>query len=151
GSCQILDVALMAGRCDPSCAQYWPLLSRAVSSRLVETLLLRIHPAASRVKLLSAQAPASFVAWGLYLVQLNLANVVGCVSLCSCGGSECRFSGSWRLADGVSTRSAVSRSVNRVATVARSVSSRASRSLTFVLSADLVQYRGCCAWNGGLL
>jgi hypothetical protein len=35
----------------------------------------------------------------------------------------------------VSTRSAVSRSVNRVATVARSVSSRASRSLTFVLSA----------------
>jgi hypothetical protein len=35
----------------------------------------------------------------------------------------------------VSTRSAVSRSVNRVATVARSVSSRASRSLTFVFSA----------------
>ena len=35
----------------------------------------------------------------------------------------------------VSTRSAVSRSVNRVATVARSVSSRASRSLSFVLSA----------------
>ena len=30
-----------------------------------ETLLLRIHPAASRVKLLSAQAPASFVAWDL--------------------------------------------------------------------------------------
>ena len=35
----------------------------------------------------------------------------------------------------VSTRSAVSRSVNRVATVARSVSRRASRSLTFVFSA----------------
>jgi hypothetical protein len=35
----------------------------------------------------------------------------------------------------VSTRSAVSRSVNRVATVARSVSSRASRSLNFVFSA----------------
>jgi hypothetical protein len=34
----------------------------------------------------------------------------------------------------VSTRSAVSRSVNRVATVARSVSRRASRSLTFVFS-----------------
>jgi len=34
-----------------------------------------------------------------------------------------------------STRSAVSRSVNRVATVARSVSRRASRSLTFVFSA----------------
>ena len=30
-----------------------------------ETLLLRIHPAASRVKLLSAQTPASFVAWDL--------------------------------------------------------------------------------------
>jgi ABC-type dipeptide/oligopeptide/nickel transport system permease component len=35
----------------------------------------------------------------------------------------------------VSTRSAVSRSVNRVATVARSVSRRASRSLTLVFSA----------------
>src|SRR5271166_2345748 len=35
----------------------------------------------------------------------------------------------------VSTRSAVSRSVNRVATVARSVSRRASRSLTFDFSA----------------
>src|ERR1700730_15598831 len=30
-----------------------------------ETLLWRIHPAASRVKLLSAQTPASFVAWDL--------------------------------------------------------------------------------------
>src|SRR5262249_59965244 len=30
-----------------------------------EALLLRIHPAASRVKLLSAPAPASVVAWGL--------------------------------------------------------------------------------------
>src|ERR1700730_3094102 len=30
-----------------------------------EALLLRIHPAASRVKLLSAPAPASFVAWDL--------------------------------------------------------------------------------------
>jgi hypothetical protein len=35
----------------------------------------------------------------------------------------------------VSTRSAVSRSVNRVATIARSESRRASRSLTFVFSA----------------
>jgi hypothetical protein len=34
----------------------------------------------------------------------------------------------------VTTRSAVSRSVNRVTTVARSVSRRASRSLTFVFS-----------------
>src|SRR5512145_1942927 len=30
-----------------------------------EALLLRIHPAASRVNLLAAQAPASFVAWDL--------------------------------------------------------------------------------------
>jgi hypothetical protein len=37
----------------------------------------------------------------------------------------------------VSTRSAVSRSVNRVATVARSVSRRAIRSLSFVLSAPI--------------
>jgi hypothetical protein len=37
----------------------------------------------------------------------------------------------------VSTRSAVSRSVNRAATVARSVSTRASRSLTFIFSAPI--------------
>src|SRR5215212_5836780 len=30
-----------------------------------EALLLRIHPAASRVKMLAAQSPASFVAWDL--------------------------------------------------------------------------------------
>ena len=30
-----------------------------------ESLLLRIHPAASRVKMLAAQTPASFVAWDL--------------------------------------------------------------------------------------
>src|SRR3989442_13309127 len=30
-----------------------------------EALLLRIHPAASRVKLMAAQSPASFVAWDL--------------------------------------------------------------------------------------
>ena len=34
-----------------------------------ETLLLRIHPAASRVKLLSTQAPASFVAWDLLALR----------------------------------------------------------------------------------
>jgi len=37
----------------------------------------------------------------------------------------------------VSTRSAVSRSLNRAATVARSVSRRASRSLTFIFSAPI--------------
>ena len=36
-----------------------------------ETLLWRIHPAASRVKLLSAQAPASFVAWDLLALGDN--------------------------------------------------------------------------------
>ena len=30
-----------------------------------EALLLRIHPAASRVKMLAEQCPASFVAWDL--------------------------------------------------------------------------------------
>src|SRR5947207_4919851 len=34
-----------------------------------EALLLRIHPAASRVKLLAAQTPASFVAWDLLAVD----------------------------------------------------------------------------------
>src|SRR6516164_2012757 len=38
---------------------------RRVGGLDFETLLLRIHPAASRVKLLSARAPASFVAWDL--------------------------------------------------------------------------------------
>jgi len=33
-----------------------------------EALLLRIHPAASRVKLLAAQTPASFVAWDLMAI-----------------------------------------------------------------------------------
>jgi ATP-dependent DNA ligase len=33
-----------------------------------EALLLRIHPAASRVKLLAAQAPASYVAWDLLAI-----------------------------------------------------------------------------------
>lgn len=33
-----------------------------------EALLLRIHPAASRVKLLAAQSPASFVAWDLLAI-----------------------------------------------------------------------------------
>ena len=34
-----------------------------------EALLLRIHPAASRVKLLAAQSPASYVAWDLLAVD----------------------------------------------------------------------------------
>ena len=34
-----------------------------------EALLLRIHPAASRVKLLASQSPASFVAWDLLAIE----------------------------------------------------------------------------------
>src|SRR5436309_6477383 len=34
-----------------------------------EALLLRIHPAASRVKLLASQSPASFVAWDLLALR----------------------------------------------------------------------------------
>jgi ATP-dependent DNA ligase len=34
-----------------------------------EALLLRIHPAASRVKMLAAQSPASFVAWDLLAID----------------------------------------------------------------------------------
>src|SRR5215212_6295334 len=33
-----------------------------------ESLLLRIHPAASRVKMLAAETPASFVAWDLLAI-----------------------------------------------------------------------------------
>ncbi|HEU4919799.1 MAG TPA: ATP-dependent DNA ligase, partial [Candidatus Limnocylindrales bacterium] len=41
-----------------------------------ESLLLRIHPAASRVKLLAAESPASFVAWDLLaLGDEDLRNV----------------------------------------------------------------------------
>src|SRR5437764_8866164 len=34
-----------------------------------EAMLLRIHPAASRVKLLAEQTPASFVAWDLLAIE----------------------------------------------------------------------------------
>src|ERR671934_853066 len=34
-----------------------------------EALLLRIHPAASRVQLLASEAPASFVAWDLLAID----------------------------------------------------------------------------------
>ena len=51
------------------------------------------------------------------------------------GAAEVSFLAGGVLLTRVSTRSAVSRSVNRVATVARSVSRRASRSVTFVFSA----------------
>jgi ATP-dependent DNA ligase len=34
-----------------------------------ESLLLRIHPAASRVKMLAEQSPASFIAWDLLAID----------------------------------------------------------------------------------
>lgn len=44
-----------------------------------EALLLRIHPAASRVKLLAAESPASFVAWDLLaLDDVDLRGVPQC-------------------------------------------------------------------------
>ena len=39
--------------------------SPATAVSTFESLLLRIHPAASRVRMLAAESPASFVAWDL--------------------------------------------------------------------------------------
>ena len=51
----------------------------------------------------------------------------------------------------VTTRSAVSRSVNRVTTVARSVIEACEPLADLrLLRVDLVQYRRCCARHGGL-
>src|SRR5437762_4944767 len=78
------DEILLQSRDEKSMNRYFPELeaplARALPERCVldgeivivgsdgldfEALLLRIHPAASRVKLLATQAPASFVAWDL--------------------------------------------------------------------------------------
>jgi len=58
---------------------------------------------------------------------------VGAIASAAAGDVDLRAGGV--LLTRISTRSAVSRSVNWVVTVARSVSRRASRSLTFVFSA----------------
>jgi ATP-dependent DNA ligase len=81
------DTLLLQSRDEKSMNRYFPELvaplARALPDRCVvdgeivivgahgldfEALLLRIHPAASRVKLLAEQSPASFVAWDLLAI-----------------------------------------------------------------------------------
>src|SRR5215510_3087684 len=57
------DLAPLAATLSERCVVDGEIVIVGVGGLDFETLLLRIHPAASRVKLLSAQAPASFVAW----------------------------------------------------------------------------------------
>src|SRR4051794_13185414 len=78
------DELVLQSRDEKPMNRYFPELVEALRARLpercvvdgeivivgkagldFETLLLRIHPAASRVKLLAAESPASFVAWDL--------------------------------------------------------------------------------------
>src|ERR671924_285208 len=58
-------IAPLAATLSERCVVDGEIVIVGVGGLEFETLLLRIHPAASRVKLLSAQAPASFVAWDL--------------------------------------------------------------------------------------
>src|ERR1700726_4006134 len=58
-------IAPLAATLSERCVVDGEIVTVGVGGLDFETLLLRIHPAASRVKLLSAQAPASFVAWDL--------------------------------------------------------------------------------------
>src|SRR4026209_78897 len=54
-------IATLPQRCVTHCE-----IARAGDAGLAfEALLLRIHPAASRIQLLAEQSPASFVAWDL--------------------------------------------------------------------------------------
>src|SRR5258707_12529032 len=58
-------IAPLAATLSERCVVDGEIVIVGVGGLDLETLPLRIHPAASRVKLLSAQAPASFVAWDL--------------------------------------------------------------------------------------
>ena len=58
-------VAPLAGTLPDRCVVDGEIVIVGAGGLDFEALLLRIHPAASRVKLLAAQAPASFVAWDL--------------------------------------------------------------------------------------
>jgi ATP-dependent DNA ligase len=58
-------VALLAATLPERCVVDGEIVIVGADGLDFEALLLRIHPAASRVKLLAAQAPASFVAWDL--------------------------------------------------------------------------------------
>src|SRR5213076_2728979 len=70
------DEIMLQSRDEKAMNRYFPELVAPLAATLpercvgdggldFEALLLRIHPAASRVKLLAAQAPASFVVWDL--------------------------------------------------------------------------------------
>src|SRR5947199_10415956 len=58
-------VAPLAATLPERCVVDGEIVIVGVGGLAFEALLLRIHPAASRVKLLAAQAPASFVIWDL--------------------------------------------------------------------------------------
>src|SRR5688500_1938941 len=58
-------LAPLAANLPPRCVVDGEVVIVGAAGLDFEALLLRIHPAASRVKLLAAQAPASFVAWDL--------------------------------------------------------------------------------------
>src|SRR2546427_57904 len=58
-------VAPLAAALPGRCVVDGEIVSVGADGLDFEALLLRIHPAASRVKLLAAQSPASFVAWDL--------------------------------------------------------------------------------------
>ena len=58
-------IASLAATLSERCVVDGEIVIVGVGGLDFETLFLRIHPAASRVKLLPAQAPASFVAWDL--------------------------------------------------------------------------------------
>src|SRR5438552_4064492 len=58
-------LAPLAARLPERCVVDGEIVIAGAAGLDFEALLLRIHPAASRVKLLAAQSPASFVAWDL--------------------------------------------------------------------------------------
>src|SRR5687767_11392806 len=58
-------LAPLAANLPPRCVVDGEIVIVGAAGLDFEALLLRIHPAASRVKLLAAQMPASFVAWDL--------------------------------------------------------------------------------------
>ena len=58
-------LAPLAANLPPRCVVDGEVVIVGAAGLDFEALLLRIHPAASRVKLLAAQAPASYVAWDL--------------------------------------------------------------------------------------
>src|SRR5262245_64048150 len=62
-------VAPLAAALPASCVVDGEIVIAGPGGLDFEALLLRIHPAASRVKLLAEQTPSSFVAWDLLAVD----------------------------------------------------------------------------------